>query len=52
MIENYDFDKDGKLNMAEYKQYLTESEEGTEKAKEEENVVQQDEEDEVVFVEM
>ena len=28
MITNYDFDKDGKLNMAEYKQYLTESEEG------------------------
>ena len=31
--------------MAEYKQYLTESEEGTEKTKEEENAVQQDEED-------
>ena len=28
VITNYDFDKDGKLNMAEYKQYLTESEEG------------------------
>ena len=27
MIENYDFDKDGKLNMAEYKQYVTENEE-------------------------
>ena len=47
MIEDYDFDKDGKLNMAEFKQYLTESEEGGEKVDEE-----QETEDEVVFVTM
>ena len=49
MIEDYDFDKDGKLNMAEYKQYLTESEEGAEKVEEEEK---QEAEDEVVCVKM
>ena len=26
MIKDYDFDKDGKLNMAEYSQYKSESE--------------------------
>ena len=31
VIEDYDFDKDGKLNLAEYKQYLTESEESADK---------------------
>ena len=36
MIRNYDFDKDGKLNIAEYKQYLTESEDGEEKGEKEE----------------
>ena len=52
MIEDYDFDKDGKLNMAEFKQYLTESEEGAEKVEEEEKQEEQETEDEVVFVKM
>ena len=52
MIEDYDFDKDGKLNMAEFKQYLTESEEGAEKVEEEEKQEEQETEDEEVFVTM
>merc|ERR1711953_1642558 len=54
VIKDYDFDKDGKLNMAEYSQYKSESE--TEKGgqisaanKEEEK---SDSSDEVVFIEL
>ena len=42
MIQDYDFDKDGNLNMAEFKQYLTESEEGAEKVEEEEKQEEQE----------
>jgi len=54
VIKDYDFDKDGKLNMAEYSQYKSESE--SEKGgqisaanKEEEK---SDSSDEVVFIEL
>ena len=59
MIKDYDFDKDGKLNMAEYSQYKSESE--SEKGgrplspldvKTEEEKSERSSDDEVVFLEL
>ena len=56
VIDDYDFDKDGKLNMAEYKQYLIHSEDGDEtiedkkKVGEKKTTEEDEEDDEVVFV--
>ena len=50
VIKDYDYDKDGKLNMAEYNQYRSDS---SEKSQEEDQTeVNNDDSDEVVFVEL
>ena len=50
VIKDYDYDKDGKLNMAEYNQYRSDS---SEKSQDEDQTeVNNDDSDEVVFVEL
>jgi len=49
VIDEYDFDKDGKLNMAEFNQYRSDS---SEKSIDEKKLDDKDDSDEVVFVQL